>query len=167
MTSILLNGCLGFGMLLAALFSLTDIEGVLKTATNYPYMQIFLDGTKSLQGATAMASIVVALAYCATIGFVATSSRMTWSFARDRGLPFSSFLGKVRASCRSMSFSFHNASKCSPNDFLRTLAWLRRSELKIFSGPRENRHPPRLHCRHHHDRGPHQPDQFEILHGTQ
>lgn len=42
-----------------------------------------------------MVSLVVALFWCAVIGFVATASRMTWSFARDRGVPFHRFISKV------------------------------------------------------------------------
>lgn len=43
-----------------------------------------------------MVSIVIALTWCAVIGFLATASRMIWSFARDRGLPFHRFISKVR-----------------------------------------------------------------------
>ncbi|KAL8978769.1 MAG: hypothetical protein Q9177_006312 [Variospora cf. flavescens] len=58
-------------------------------------MEIFLNATQSVGGAAAMASIVVTLGICATIALLASSSRMTWSFARDRGLPFSRYLGKL------------------------------------------------------------------------
>lgn len=95
--SILVNGCLGFAILLATLFALGDIEAILDSPTGFPFMEVFVQATASIRGSTAMASIIVALAICATIGFVATSSRMIWSFARDRGLPFSNFLSKVKA----------------------------------------------------------------------
>ena len=96
MTSIVLNGCLGLGMLFAILFSLGDITTILQTPPlTYPYMPIFLQATKSLGGTTAMISVVIVLGVCATIAFVATSSRMYWSFARDNGLPFSRYLSKV------------------------------------------------------------------------
>lgn len=42
-----------------------------------------------------MASLIVGLLLCAVIGFLATASRMTWSFARDRGLPFHRFISKA------------------------------------------------------------------------
>ncbi len=43
-----------------------------------------------------MSALVVGLVWCAVIGFLATASRMTWSFARDRGLPFHNLISKVQ-----------------------------------------------------------------------
>ncbi|KAI9881205.1 MAG: hypothetical protein M1830_007183 [Pleopsidium flavum] len=94
-TSIALNGALGFGMLIAVLFCVGDIDAVLHTPTGYPFMEIFLQATKSTGGSTVMATIVTILGICATIGFLASSSRMTWSFARDRGLPGWQYLNRV------------------------------------------------------------------------
>lgn len=42
-----------------------------------------------------MVSVVIVLGLCATIAFVASSSRMYWSFAQDGGLPWSTVLCKV------------------------------------------------------------------------
>ena len=80
---------------MATLFGLGDIEAALQTPTGYPYMEIFVQATNSISGSTGMASILIVLAFATTVGFVATSSRMIWSFARDRGLPFSNLLSKV------------------------------------------------------------------------
>ncbi|KAL8900184.1 MAG: hypothetical protein Q9207_005820 [Kuettlingeria erythrocarpa] len=95
LTSILLNGFLGFAMLIAVLFCLGNVEAILETPTGYPFMAIFLNATQSTGGATAMAAVIVVLGICATIAFIATSSRMTWSFARDHGLPFWRYLSRV------------------------------------------------------------------------
>ena len=95
-TSILLNGSLGFGMLLALLFCMGDVDKVTSTPpTQYPFMAIFLQATNSVAGSSAMAAVVIVLGLCATIAFVASSSRMYWSFARDCGLPFANYLSKV------------------------------------------------------------------------
>lgn len=99
--SIILNGTLGFGMLLAALFCLGNIEEVLQTPTGYPFMAIFQQAVGSLPGALTMAAIVSLMNICATISFVATASRMTWSFARDRGVPGWQYLSKVIGSLHS------------------------------------------------------------------
>lgn len=96
MISILINGALGFAVLLVTLFSLDDVDRVLKTTTGYPYMQVFLDSTGSVTGATAMASIIAVMELSANIGILATASRMCWSFCRDRGLPGWQLLQHVR-----------------------------------------------------------------------
>lgn len=40
--------------------------------------------------------VIIAAFSFATTGFLATASRMTWAFAREKGLPGSSFLSRVR-----------------------------------------------------------------------
>lgn len=87
----LLNGILGFAMLIAILFVTVNIEGVLETSTGvlgFPYMQIFYDATGSLSGASTMVCIVTIMDICAAIAFLATSSRIVFAFGRDRGLTF-------------------------------------------------------------------------------
>ena len=42
-----------------------------------------------------MGAVVLALTWACATGIITTASRMTWSFARDRGLPFSTALSKV------------------------------------------------------------------------
>lgn len=57
-------------------------------------MQVFADSA-GIGGGTVMCVVLIVLIWFAVIGFAATASRMTWSFARDRGLPFSNFIEKV------------------------------------------------------------------------
>ena len=85
--SIVLNGVLGFGMLIAILFCIGDIDTVLNAPYIYPYIEIFVQGTGNVGASTGMAVIIIVLAFCTTIAVLASSSRMTWAFARDRGLP--------------------------------------------------------------------------------
>ena len=42
-----------------------------------------------------MVALIVGLLWFAVIGFLATASRMMWSFARDRGIPFHRIISKV------------------------------------------------------------------------
>ncbi|KAF4627810.1 hypothetical protein G7Y89_g10344 [Cudoniella acicularis] len=91
--SILLNGALGFGMLLAALFRLGDPTVVF--ASPAPFMTIFQQAVGANGGANAMIAIIILLAFSALISITAGASRMTWSFARDRGLPGWHYLSKV------------------------------------------------------------------------
>jgi choline transport protein len=96
LSTIAINGVMGFGILLALLFCIGDVESVLETATGYPVIQIFYNTTGSLPAANAMTSAIVAMAIFATVGLLATASRTTWAFARDKGLPFSSYFSEVR-----------------------------------------------------------------------
>lgn len=52
--SVALNGSLGFGMVLATLFCLGDVDSVLATATGFPFIQVFRNATGSNVGASAM-----------------------------------------------------------------------------------------------------------------
>ncbi|KAE8397972.1 amino acid/polyamine transporter I [Aspergillus pseudonomiae] len=95
MMSIVLNGSLGFGILLVTLFNLQDVDHVLNSPTGYPYIQIFLNATGSIPGSIAMASIVPISGVATASGNLAAASRMVWSFSRDRGTPWWILLSKV------------------------------------------------------------------------
>ncbi|KAL8826829.1 MAG: hypothetical protein Q9170_007253 [Blastenia crenularia] len=93
--SVLLNGVLGLGMMLAVLFAIVDLQDSLDTATGFPFMEIFRQGTGSAGGSAPMIALIIILSFCATIAVLASSSRLTWAFARDRGLPGWRYLSKV------------------------------------------------------------------------
>ena len=116
LTSLAINGALGIGMLLAVLFCLGDPDTVLSSNYIYPYIQIFAQTTNSNGGTTAMASIIVALGFCGIVGTLASSSRMTWSFARDRGVPGWRYLSKVRYSPK-VPTGLHSRTTSSVNTF--------------------------------------------------
>ncbi|OKP10549.1 Choline transport protein [Penicillium subrubescens] len=87
MLSVLINGSLGFGMLLAMLFCLGDVESALQSPTGYPFMAIFLQATGSVPGTAVMSSIVTTMGITTSVGMLASASRQFWSFSRDRGIP--------------------------------------------------------------------------------
>ncbi|KAK2748735.1 hypothetical protein FQN57_000316 [Myotisia sp. PD_48] len=95
MLTVLINGGLGFGMLIATLFSIVDIEKALNSPTHFPFMEIFYQSNNSIVGSAVMASIILSLAMTANCNVLASSSRMMWSFSRDRGLPGWKFLSLV------------------------------------------------------------------------
>ncbi|KAF5845365.1 hypothetical protein GGP41_002973 [Bipolaris sorokiniana] len=95
--SLAINGTLALGMLFAVLFSADDIPHLLQDqdAQTAPFLRIFQHAVGSKAGATVMVSIIVLLEFCSAMGCLAAASRMTWSFARDRGLPFSRALSMI------------------------------------------------------------------------
>lgn len=96
MSSILVNGVLALIMAITLIFTLGDIDSVLGTATRQPFIQQIYNATGHLGATNAMVSLVVILLAASATTEVATASRQIWSFARDKGLPGSNFISKVR-----------------------------------------------------------------------
>ena len=90
-----INGSLGFIMIITYCFALGDLTTILETPTGYPFIQVFYNSTNSRGGAAVMTAVVIVNITSACISTVATVSRQTWSFARDKGLPFSGFISHV------------------------------------------------------------------------
>ena len=94
--SVLINGVLGLGMLIATMFCLGDVDKITSTPpTQYPFMAIFAQAAGSSSGGAGMVAFIIFTFICGTTTALASSSRMTWSFARDHRLPFSKFLSRV------------------------------------------------------------------------
>ncbi|OBT91591.1 hypothetical protein VE01_10363 [Pseudogymnoascus verrucosus] len=96
-TSIVLNGSLGFGFLIALLFSMGDINAALSTPTGFPIIEIFYFATSSKLAATLMVCGIVFSAVTSTWGLLSAASRMTWAFCRDNGLPYSTYFAHVHS----------------------------------------------------------------------
>lgn len=99
-TGMIVNGLIGFAMMVTTLYCVGDADNVLGTATGFPFIQIFANSVKSIPGAVGMSAIVLILTWACSTGITTTASRMTWSFARDRGTPFSRTLTKVSSRTR-------------------------------------------------------------------
>ncbi|EFE31522.1 uncharacterized protein ARB_01670 [Trichophyton benhamiae CBS 112371] len=93
--TLIINGSLGLSMLIATLFSIVDLSTAIESPTGLPFIEIFRQSTGSIAGSATMASVIVTLALFANCNYLASTSRMTWSFARDRGLPGWKSLTKV------------------------------------------------------------------------
>ncbi|KAK2731832.1 hypothetical protein FQN57_003081, partial [Myotisia sp. PD_48] len=95
MSSVAVNFVLGLVIFTTVCFTIGDVESILKTRTGIPFIQIFYNTTENHAATNAMATLVILALVASTITEVATASRQIWSFARDRGLPFSKTLSKV------------------------------------------------------------------------
>jgi choline transport protein len=93
--AMLINGSVGFAMMVTILYCLGDVDSVLNSKTAFPFIQIFFNSVGNIAGATVMAAVVLTLTWACSIGITTTASRMTWSFARDNGLPMSHYLSRV------------------------------------------------------------------------
>lgn len=99
-TCIAINGALGFGMLIAFLFCLGDVDAALQSPTGYPFIEILRAGLNSTAGATAITSLLLAIFMTTMTSALAACSRMLWAFARDGAVPFAAQLGSVHTRLR-------------------------------------------------------------------
>ncbi|KAF2261345.1 amino acid transporter [Lojkania enalia] len=89
------NGLLGWIMAITFCFCVTDTLGVLLTPLEVPFIQVFYNTTGSVGGATGMTCLMLVIAVFASVAVMATNSRQLFAFARDKGVPFSSFFGQI------------------------------------------------------------------------
>lgn len=86
----------GFIFLMCLLFVAGDITQVIDSGAG-PLLQILYNATNSRAGAICLLMFPLVCTVFATVAIMTASSRMTYAFARDRGLPASSFFSKVNA----------------------------------------------------------------------
>jgi choline transport protein len=95
LTTVILNGILGLVYLVVLLFTMGSISNALSAPTGLPLIEIYYNVTGSRTATTAMTSVNCASAVIGSIAILAATSRLTWAFARDNGLPYSSFFNRV------------------------------------------------------------------------
>ncbi|KAL8670646.1 MAG: hypothetical protein Q9168_004825 [Polycauliona sp. 1 TL-2023] len=86
----LLNGAIGWGMVIAVLFVTTNITAALESPTGslgFPIIDITYNALGSKAGTSVLIAILLFMTAAGAISAMATSSRLIWALARDRGLP--------------------------------------------------------------------------------
>ncbi|KAI0021752.1 amino acid/polyamine transporter I [Xylariomycetidae sp. FL0641] len=95
--------CIGIGMfsgfvfLSCLLFCVDSIEDVINAAAG-PLLQIFMDATNNKAASTCLLMFPLVCMLFTSTTLMTTSSRMSYAFARDRGLPFSHLFARVHPS---------------------------------------------------------------------
>jgi len=82
-------------MAITLIFTLGDIDSILATPTFQPFIQVFYNATQRYAVTNVMTAVIIVLLAACCISELATASRQIWSFARDGGLPGSSWLSQV------------------------------------------------------------------------
>jgi choline transport protein len=90
----LMNGSLGLVFLISYMFMVTDVDAALNDASGYPHIWVF-GQTVGKGGVVALNTIPIVLIFAGTLTYNLSTSRQTWAFARDHGLPFSSWISTV------------------------------------------------------------------------
>ena len=92
------NGVLGIVMMITFCFAVgggDNLEQVLDSNIGIPVIQLLYNVTASKAGTVVMSVVLLILQYFSAITTIASSSRQTWAFARDKGFPFSNWLSYV------------------------------------------------------------------------
>lgn len=100
LTGVNVQGLLGFGMMVAVFFTLPrleDIEVVLAPVTGVSFIDYFGLVLRNRQFATGLTAVMLVLFMFCAVAVLTTASRITWAFARDNGIPGSSWVRKVHS----------------------------------------------------------------------
>jgi amino acid transporter len=88
------NGIMAIILLVSYLFSIESVDDALDDPSGYPFIYVF--GTAvSKAGVNGLTSMILILVIAANISWNASTARQTFAFARDRGLPFSKWIGHI------------------------------------------------------------------------
>lgn len=91
--AIIINGLAGFSYILTVLYAITNPNDVL--VLPLPIIGVFQQATHNAKATTAMMSAVILIFIMALFGIVASTSRLMWAFARDKGLPCSAYVSHL------------------------------------------------------------------------
>jgi hypothetical protein len=134
--SVAINGAMAWAFIITVLYCIGNLEDALSGIYVYPIIEILYASTGSKGGTTTLMTLIVFLGIIAMFSTLASVSRLTWAFARDKGLPFSDFFSKV---CHSQKDQ--------------------RPKTNILSGPPTFTHSAQLVNARHLHRHASQPDQ--------
>ena len=108
--SVGLNGVMVFGYVLALLYSMGNVEEILFSPTGFPIIELYYQATGSKAGAVVLVSLLLFGGTVQLFGLFASTSRLTWAFANDRGLPFSDFFAHVSQAIQDLSVQLGNGN---------------------------------------------------------
>lgn len=92
-TAVLLNSVMMFAYVITVLFCIGDFEAV--SQARLPILEVYYQATHSKVAATIMVLMQTSILVLALFNCTASVSRLTWAFAKDKGLPFSDFFAYV------------------------------------------------------------------------
>ncbi|PPJ52007.1 hypothetical protein CBER1_09635 [Cercospora berteroae] len=91
-----INGSTGLVFLVSLLFAIPSVEDALNDPTGYPFLYVFkLAMPENNIGINILTVVTVWCLLVGNVSFTATCARQAWSLARDRGLPFSSWISRM------------------------------------------------------------------------
>jgi choline transport protein len=94
-STVVSNTVLLFAFVITLLYTIGDLDTVLGDTTGLPIIQVYYQATKSKAATNVLVVMLAVILFSCLCNTLASVSRLTWAFARDRGLPFSEFFKVV------------------------------------------------------------------------
>ncbi|KAF2008733.1 amino acid transporter [Aaosphaeria arxii CBS 175.79] len=94
--TVLINGAIGWAALFVVFFCMGSVEDIMDVPGGVAFVSMFASVTKSVTGASLLTCIILTMGICGSIGLLGTASRMLWAFAREDGVPLSTYISRVR-----------------------------------------------------------------------
>jgi choline transport protein len=94
-TSTMSNAVMELAFIICLLFTIGDVDTVTNTKTGLPMIEVYYLATKSMVVTNIFIVAFFLIILVAIFNTFASVSRLTWAFARDHGLPFSSTFAQV------------------------------------------------------------------------
>lgn len=93
--SVISNAAMQFTYVTCLLFTIGDVDRVSTTPTGLPIIEVYYQATGSKSATNLFVGVFALLFFISFFNILASVSRLTWAFSRDKGLPFSNFFGHV------------------------------------------------------------------------
>lgn len=89
-----INATMGLIMMATFVFCIPSVDDALNDPTGYPFLYVFQLALPD-SGTFFFTALLMVLMMVSNISYQASTARTTFAFARDKALPFSSWIGKV------------------------------------------------------------------------
>ena len=84
-----------FAFVICLMYTVGNLQTVTNTNTGLPMIEVYYLATKSMAVTNIFIVAILLIIVVSLFNAFASISRLTWAFARDHGLPFSSVFAKV------------------------------------------------------------------------
>jgi hypothetical protein len=114
-TAVTLNSIMQFAFMICLMFYIGDLDQVENSPTGLPIIEVYYQATKSYHATNVLVVMMALILFISLFNIFASVSRLTWSFATDKGLPFSKFFSYVRISsqhcidCENLAESYNRS----------------------------------------------------------
>ncbi|KAL8823466.1 MAG: hypothetical protein Q9191_005831 [Dirinaria sp. TL-2023a] len=95
MGTVFIGFCTAWPFAISMFFSISDLDSLFNTSTLVPTLALFYQALSNKAGAIVLEALIMATGIGCLVSSHTWQSRLCWSFARDRGVPFGKYLSHV------------------------------------------------------------------------